>query len=197
MKPILALLLVMTGLSAHSSVLGTNGFIEPYAGYRSENIKLTDMTSTITELKASNPSLGLKIGYRSFIGVDLNLVGELSRGSVSFSNQPGKSNYSHKSAGVQLGVNALGLVKMYLGSMFLNDFTVDDSASLPGFTLSGPSYHAGVQFKFFPFISLGLQYSLNQFNTIKGTAYAAGDKLETYYSKNDTQDYSIYLSTSF
>ena len=137
------------------------------------------------------------MGYRSFIGVDLNLVGEISSGSATISGLPEKNNYSHKSAGVQLGVNALGLVKMYLGSMFVNDFTVDDSSLVPGFTLSGPSYHAGIQFKAFPFLSLGLQYTLNQYNTVKGTAYGAGDKLETYYSKNDTQDYSIYLATSF
>ncbi|MEQ1723877.1 MAG: hypothetical protein ABL930_11930 [Pseudobdellovibrio sp.] len=191
------LLILLVTKFAHAGVLGNSIFIEPYAGYRSENIKLTDLVSASTEIKASQPNFGLKLGYRSMLGIDLNLAGEYFSGSASVSGQTDNSKFSHKSASVQLGVNALGLVKMYLGTAFINEFTLEDTSSLTGFKLSGPSFHAGLQFKMFPFLNLGLQYNLNQYKTIEGTAYATGDKVETYYSKTDSSDYSLYLSTSF
>jgi hypothetical protein len=190
-------LAMLISSNAYASLFGPSVFIEPFLGYKSENIKLTDLTNTVTQIKTASPSLGLKLGYRSMVGVDINLYGETTSGAAEISGLSENSRFSHNTAGVQLGVNGLGLVKMYLGSSFVNDFKLEDSSVLPGYTLSGPSYHAGVQFKFHPRFSLGAQYTLNQFNTIKGTAYAAGENLETYYSKNDTQDYTIYFSTSF
>ena len=172
-------------------------FIEPFIGYRSESIKLTDYTNTTTEIKAYQPSFGIKLGYRSVIGIDLNLAGETSSGLASVSSQVEKNKFTHATASVQLGVNALGLVKMYLGSSFLNEFTLENSSTLQGYKLSGPSFQAGLLFKFFPVVNIGLQYSLNKYTTIVGPAYVADSKTETYYIKNETQDYSIYLSTSF
>lgn len=172
-------------------------FIEPFIGYKSETIKLTDFLNSVTEIKTAEPSYGVKLGYRSLVGIDLNLAGEISTGQASVSSQIEKSKFSHTNASIQLGVNALGLIKMYLGSSFLNEFNLEDSSSLQGYKLSGPAFHAGLQLKFFPLISLGLQYNLNQYNSIVGANYIGDSKIETYYSKNDTQDYSIYLSTSF
>lgn len=192
---ILALLLVTN--FAQAGVLGNSIFLEPFAGYRSENIKLTDLALSTTEISASQPSFGLKLGYRSLMGIDLNLAGEYFSGSATVTGQSAKSKFTHTTASVQLGVNALGLVKMYLGTAFVNDFKLEDSTALPGLKLSGPSFHAGLQFKVFPLLNLGLQYNLNQFNKVYGTAYTSGDKTETYFSKTDSQDYSIYLSTSF
>jgi hypothetical protein len=191
------LLLLLLSNFAHAGTLGNSFFIEPYAGYRSENIKLIDLVSVATEIKASQPNFGLKLGYRSQLGIDLNLAGEYFSGSASVSGQTVNSKFSHKSASAQLGVNALGLVKMYLGTAFINEFKLEDTSSLNGFKLSGPSFHAGLQLKMFPLLNIGFQYNLNQYKTIEGTNYAAGDKVETYYSKTDSSDYSIYLSTSF
>lgn len=190
-------IVMLLSSSAYASLFGPSVFVEPFLGYKSETIKLTDLTNNVTQIKTASPSFGLKLGYRSMVGVDLNLYGEMTSGSADISTLAEKSNFSHKTAGVQLGVNGLGLVKMYFGSSFLNDFTLEDSSLQQGFTLSGPSYHAGVQFKLHPMASLGVQYTLNQFNTIKGAAYPSDEKLESYYSKNDTQDYTIYLSTTF
>ena len=172
-------------------------FIEPSIGYKTESIKFTDLTNSKTEIRATQPSLGLKLGYRSAIGIDLNLGGEVSSGNASITSQTETNKFSHKVGTVQLGVNALGLVKMYLGTAFLNEFNLEDSASLPGFKLNGPSFHAGLQYKLFSFMNLGLQYTLNQYNTIEGVAYTTGTKSETYFNKIDAQDYSFYLSTSF
>lgn len=172
-------------------------FFEPYVGYKSESIKLTDLLNTKTEIDATSPDFGLKLGFRSALGIDLNIAGEFSSGNASISLQPEKNKFNHKTASVQLGVNALGLVKMYLGSTFLNEFTLEDSSSLLGFKLSGPSFHAGLQYRLFSYLNLGLQYSLNQFNSIEGTAYSGSTNTESYFSKIDAQDYSFYLSITF
>lgn len=173
-------------------------FIEPYLGAKTETIKLTDLASSTSEIKATNvPTIGLKLGYRSLMGIDVNLAGETTSGQATVSNQPEQIKFSHTMGVLQLGVNALGLVKMYLGTSFRNEFTLEDSPGLQGFKLSGPSYQAGLQLKLFQMINLGLQYNLHQFTTVTGPAFAADNKLETYFLKNDSQDYSIYLSTSF
>ena len=173
-------------------------FVEPYLGAKTETIKLTDLAISTLEIKSSSvPTLGLKIGYRSQMGIDLNLAGETTSGQATVSGQAEKIKFSHIIGALQLGVNALGLVKMYLGTSFQNEFTLDDSPGLQGFKLSGPSYQAGLQIRLFQSINLGLQYNLHQFTTIAGPAYAADNKLETHFLKNVSQDYSIYLSTSF
>ena len=188
-------ILSMISLASHFAMAGL--FAEPFVGYNSATIKLTDLLTTTTEIKASQPSFGLKLGFRSPIGIDINLAGETTSGQASVSSLVEKNKFTHNSASVQLGVNSLGLVKMYLGSSFLNDFTLDDSSSLQGFKLSGTAFQAGLQFKFFPYMNLGVQCNLNQFSIITGPAYGTDSKVETYYIKTDAQDYSIYLSTSF
>lgn len=173
-------------------------FIEPYLGAKTETIKLTDLAISTLEMNSTSvPTIGLKIGYRSLMGIDLNLAGETTSGQATISGQSEKIKFSHTIGAVQLGVNSLGPVKMYLGTSFQNNFTLEDSPGLQGFKLSGPSYQAGLQLKLFRSVNLGLQYNLHQFTTITGPAYAANNKLETYFLKNDSQDYSIYLSTSF
>ena len=192
MNNIIILTLLFVTKLAHA-----NFFIEPFIGYKSETIKLTDFLNTTTEIKSTQPNYGLKLGYRSITGIELNLAGELATGQAKISSQTEKNKFAHTTASIQLGVNSLGLIKMYLGSSFMNEFNLEDSSSLPGFKLSGPSFHAGLQFKFFPLVNIGLQYNLNQYNTVVGPAYTMGPKIETYYNKNDTQDYSLYLSTAF
>ena len=185
------------GVQANAGILGNSFFLEPYLGYKTENSKLTDLVGNTLEIKTAVPNLGLKMGFRSMVGIDFNLYGDISQGKADISTLPEKNNFSKKSAGVQLGVNSLGFAKMYLGTSFLNDFTIEESSQMAALTLSGPSYHAGIILKAFPIVNLGLQYNLNQYNKITGANFTAGDKLDTYYSKVDTQDYSIYLSATF
>lgn len=193
MKAFLIFILIFSADFAHAGY-----FFEPYLGLKTETIKLTDLASATTVINSSNiPTLGLKFGYRSLMGIDLNLAAETTAGQATVSNQTDKIKFSHAMGVIQLGVNALGPVKMYLGSSFQNDFTLDDSSGLQGFKLSGPSYQAGLQLKLFQQLHLGLQYNLHQFSTITGPNYAANNKLETFFLKNDSQDYTIYLSTSF
>lgn len=189
-------LILITLLFANSKAFAVF-FTEPYLGYKSESIKLTDLSNSRTEISTAQPNFGLKLGYRSNVGVDINISGEFSSGTAKVSTLTEQPKFTRALHSIQLGVNALGPVKMYLGTALTNEFKLEDSASLQGFKLAGPSYHAGVLFRLFTFMNLGLQYNLNQYNTIEGANYNSGNKTETYYNKIDNQDYAFYLSTTF
>lgn len=197
MKHMFLVLSLFFSLQAYAGILGNSLFFEPYIAYKVENTKLTDLLNNTSEIKTTAPSLGIKIGFRSMAGVDLNLYGEITQGKAEITNFNEPNNFSKKTAGAELGVNSLGIIKMYLGTSISNDFTIEKSDQTQAFTVSGPSFHTGLLFKAIPFVNLGLQYNLNQYNTIKGDAYIADEKLETYYSKVDTQDYSVYISSTF
>jgi len=171
--------------------------LEPSIGFRNETIKLTDLSQNETRLKASSPIYGLKFGYRSPIGVDVNLGYGYTNGKMEISGDSEKSKFSHQTASAQLGINALGGMKIYLGYAFLNEIKLDGTSSLEAFKLSGPAYIVGLQFKVFSYVNLGAQYNLNQFNKITGPAYSLGDDTEKYFTKIDSQDYSINLSLDF
>jgi hypothetical protein len=179
------------------ALMGTPLMFEPSIGYRNESLKLTDLSKQETQFKSALPVYGLKVGYRSLIGVDLNLAGEYSKGQIEVTGLTEKSDSTHQSASAELGVSALGLLKIYLGYSFMNEFKIENSHSLQGFKLSGPAYLAGLQLKLFPSINLGMQYNLNQFNKISGSAYTLNDSTESYFSKIDSQDYNIYLTLTF
>ena len=179
------------------AAMGSSFFVEPSVGYRNETIRLTDLSNQETKMKSALPVYGLKLGYRSLIGVDLNLAADYSKGKLDISSIPEKSDYLHQTASLQLGVNALGLLKIYLGYAFLNEIKVDDNKLLPGFKLSGPAYLTGLQIRIFPFISLKTQYNLNQFNKISKTTYTLNNSTEKYFNKINSQDYSLYLSLTF
>lgn len=187
----------MCSSAGHAGILGNSFFVEPQLSYKTESIKLTDLSSVLTEIKSSHPSLGFKLGYRSMIGIDLNLFYDYASGNADITGITEKNKFSHTSTSIQLGVNSLGLVKMYLGAALSNEFKVDESLSVQSFKLKGPAYHAGIQIRLMTYANLGLQYNLNQFNKVEGQAFSIDDKTETYFSKIDTQDYAVYLSTTF
>lgn len=188
------LILIVTSINfAYASSL----LLEPSIGFRSETIQLTDLSQNETKFKSATPIYGLKVGYRSPIGVDVNLAYDYSNGKMQISGDEERMNFSHQTASAQLGINALGLMKIYLGYAFLNEIKLDEIPSLSAFKLSGPAYLVGLQFSLFPYLSLGTQYNLNQFNQITGSAYTVGDDTEKYFTKIDSQDYSIYLSLNF
>lgn len=171
--------------------------LEPSIGFRNETIHLTDLSQVETKLKSSSPVYGLKLGYHSPMGVDVNLAYDYSNGKMEISGDDEKSKFSHQTASAQLGINALGTMKIYLGYAFLNEVKLDGTSSREGFKLSGPAYLVGLQFKVFSYVNLGAQYNLNQFNKITGSNYTLGDDTEKYFTKIDSQDYSINLSLDF
>lgn len=190
-------LLFFISFQAQASLMGSTLFIEPSLGYRTETIKLTDKSNVDSQIKMATPVYGLKIGYRTALAIDLNLAGEYSSGKADVSPNIEKNNFSHKTVSAQLGINALGLMKIYLGYAFLNELQLEEGLLNPGFKLSGPAYIAGIQYRLFSSVFLGAQYNLNQFNSISGTTFTAGDRVDQYFNKLDLQDYSFSLSTSF
>ena len=140
---------------------------------------------------------GLRLGYQSPLGIEINLAGDYSSGSAQIDPQNVKNDFTHKTAAVQLGVSALGLFKIYLGYGFMNEFELKDSNTYQGFKLTGTTYQAGVQFKLLPFISLGAQYNVNDYKNIEGAGYTLGNSTDTYFNKIDVQDYAIQAIISF
>lgn len=191
------LTVLLVSSQTYAGVLGSSVFIEPSLGYKVENTKLTDLAATVTEIKTAAPAFGLKLSYRNASGVELALGGEYVKGSASISNLTDKNEFSKSTAGLSIGVNSLGFVKMYLGASFHNEFIIAQSDQTQETKLNGPSYQAGLIFRVLPTLNLGFQYNLNQYNKVKGNAYLLGENIESYYSKVDTQDYSIFISTAF
>lgn len=194
MKAVFTLLFFLGAASVSAAAAAGSLLLEPSLGYRSETVQLTDLGQIETKLKTSSPIYGLKFGYRSPIGVDVNLAYDYSNGKMEISGDQEKSKFTHQTASAQLGINALGLMKIYLGYAFMNELKLEETLSRTGFKLSGPAYLVGLQFKIFQYMNLGFQYNLNQFNQITGPAYANGDDTEKYFTKIDSQDYSINLS---
>lgn len=194
-------LLLICGLlamqNAQAGILGSLFFVEPYVGYKTENTQLTNYANLQTDIKTTTPAFGLKLGIRSPIGVDVAIYGEYVTGQASITGLTEKNKFHKSSSGGQLSVNSLGFIKMYIGTTFTNTFTVEESNQLSEFTLKGSCYNVGLLLRALPYLNVGVQYNLNQYSEISGAGFTNGDKLDTYYSKVDNQDYMIYLSSVF
>jgi hypothetical protein len=183
--------------NAQAGILGNLFFVEPYLGYKTENTQLTNYANLQTDIKTTTPAFGLKLGIRSAIGVDIAIYGEYVTGQAGITGLNDKNKFHKSSSGGQLSVNSLGFIKMYIGTSFTNTFTVEESNQISEFSLKGSSYDVGLLLKALPYLNIGVQYNLNQYNEISGAAFTNGDKLDTYYSKVDNQDYMVYISSMF
>ncbi|MBC7466914.1 MAG: outer membrane beta-barrel protein [Bdellovibrio sp.] len=190
----ISFLLVISGaLTAQAEVL-----FEPSVGYRTESLKLTNKnTNAETKVTMATPVYGLKLGYRSPLGVDVNLAGDYSAGKAKYTVLEEQNSFTHTTLAAQLGISAMGLMKIYLGYGFSNELKIDAGPLNSDMKLKGNAYQAGLQFRISQWFSVGAQYSLNQFNSIEGTNYAAGSSPDLYYSKVDSQDLSLTLSLIF
>lgn len=195
--PKLFIIATLFSAQAKAGILGQSVFMEPYLGFKTENTKLGALLSPAMEIKSSAPYAGLKLGYRSLSGIDLNLYAELTKGKARIDTLADQNDFTKSTAGIQLGINSLGHIKMYLGTSFQNEFKIESSSQTQAYAMSGPSYHAGLLVKLVPYLNLGVQYYLNQYSKITGAGYTAGEDLDTYYSKVDTQEYSLYVSSTF
>ncbi len=177
--------------------IGSGYFVEPSVGYRTELIKLTDLSNQQSQVKMVTPSYGLKLGIRSAAGIDINLAGDYSSGQAEQTPLIEPNRFSHKMAALQLGINAMGAMKIYLGYAFLNELQIEKGTLNSDLNLKGPAYQAGIQLRLLPLFTIGAHYNLNQFDHVSGTSYIAGNKIESYFNKLDSQDYSFNLSLTF
>ena len=145
----------------------------------------------------ATPVYGLKIGYSSPLGIELNLSYDYSSGKAEIDSAMEKNDFTQSTASAQLGVSALGVLKIYLGYGFMNDLKIKEGLTASDMNLKGQAYQAGLQFKVLPRIMLGLQYNINQYKTVSGRDFVLGEKIDVYFNKVDSQDYSVSLSASF
>ncbi len=172
-------------------------FFEPGVGYRSHSLKLTDLANGTSEIKMASPVYGLRVGYSSLTGIDINLAYDYSSGTAELKPANEKNKFTQSTAAVQLGVSALGALKIYLGYGFTNELKIAEGLTTSDINLRGQAYQAGLQFKLFTMVMLGLQYNLNQYKTVEGKSFTNGEKVDSYFNKLDSQDYSLSVSTSF
>lgn len=196
-RTVLIFFFTLVSSTLTSTASASNYFFEPSAGYRSHTLRLTDFSNAETKITMTAPVFGARLGVRSMMGIDLNLAYEYMAGKAEYFPLLEKNNFSQKTAAVQLGINALSLLKIYLGYGFMNELNIEPGLLNSDVNLKGASYQAGLQFKLLSSIELGLQYNLNQFKKIAGKNFMASDLVETYYNKVDSQDYSASLSIVF
>lgn len=191
------LLFLSLSLFLFSKPTSAEVLFEPFVGYRTESMTITTTSNIDTKLSSTHPSFGLRFGYQSPLGIELNLAGEYSSGQMSITPDNTKSDFTHQTVSAQLGVNAMGLLKIYLGYGFMNDFKLGDPSTISGFTLKGTSYQAGVQIKLLPYLSVGAQYNINDYKTIEGAAFTSGPEIEKYFNKIDVQDFAAQVTINF
>ena len=172
--------------------------IEPSVGYRQETLKTTTISQTESQLKLNAPTFGLKLGFASPIGISFDISGQQTSGKAS--SEPAvneEPEFSHTVGSAQVGVSAMGILKIYLGYIFSSELDIKSTPSAEGFKMKGPGYQAGLMTFPFPRVGLGLQYSVHKFNEISGTNYTTGHEVKNYFEKIDNQDVSATLSILF
>ena len=174
--------------------------IEPVLGHRQETLKLRTLTGTESELKASGLSYGLNIGLSTPAGISVDVSGlqmnVKAQPSPSWPNEE-KPDFLHTTAALQIGVSAIGLLKIYLGYGPYSQLQVSSISPLSSYTMKGSLYQVGLATQLFSKLSLGIQYNVHQFKKISGAAYTQNSDPKTYFDKIDTQDILAYLSYSF
>jgi len=173
-------------------------FIEPFLGQRQEKIQFTDLTATNFEYKTSGLTYGLNAGVTTATGIFFNLSGSQFKAKAETTpTQSDTPEFTHNNAALQVGVSAMGLLKIYLGYMLLNEVEIKTQSPFSSFKLKGPGYQVGLSLTLISRLSLGLQYNIHQFNDISGASYASGNDTKTYFNKVDSQDIFAYLAYSF
>lgn len=181
-----------------SSISNAVFMIEPSLGYRQETLKMTSTTQVQSQLKLNAPTYGLKLGFASPIGISFDISGQQTSGkAVSDPTTSEEPQFSHTVGSAQVGVSAMGILKIYLGYIFLSELEIKSTSLAEGFKMKGPGYQAGLMTFPFPRVGLGLQYNVHQFNEVSGTNFTSGTDIKNYYEKIDVQDISATLSILF
>ncbi len=172
--------------------------IEPSAGYRQETVKLTDLSQVESQIKINSPVFGLKLGFTNAFGISFDLAGSRSSGKADLTPVVAiPPDYSHTVGSVQIGVNAMGLLKIYLGYVVFDELELQSNSSFQGYKFKGQGFQAGLMTFPLPRLGLGFQYNVHQFKEISGTNFNLGPDLKNYYTKVDVQDISATLSFLF
>lgn len=190
-RNLLVLLITTSCLNAQADFF----IFEPGIGQKDETLKLTNLLEQESKYKLKGLVTTLKLGIRSPSGVSLVLAGEYSKGQADIEPAPTeKPDFSHLVAGFQVGVQAMGAMKIYLGYAPHNELELKDAGAFSGFKLSGNTYQAGLMFYPFTFLGLGAQYNIHQYKEVSGSQFNSGKDVKTYFDKIDSQDLSFLLA---
>ena len=172
--------------------------IEPSAGYRQETIKLTDLLQNQAQIKINSPVFGLKLGFTNAFGISFDLAGSRSSGKADLTPTVAiPPDYTHAVGSAQIGVNAMGLLKIFLGYVVFDELELQSNSSFQGYKFKGQGFQAGLMTFPLPRLGIGLQYNVHQFKEISGTNYTLGPDIKNYYDKVDVQDVAATLSFLF
>jgi hypothetical protein len=186
------------GITALSNTSLAVFIIEPSLGYRQETIIATDLLQNETQIKITDPVYGLKMGFTNGLGISFDLAGSLSQGNAEMTpSVQEKPEYTHTMGSAQVGVNAMGILKIYLGYSLMDELEIKTNTSIQGYKLKGQGFQAGLMTFPLPRLGLGIQYNVHQFKEITGAAYTNGSELKNYYDKLDVQDISANFSFLF
>jgi hypothetical protein len=171
---------------------------EPMAGYQFQNLKLVDLTNSSQEFKTDGTVFGAKLGLRTPIGISLDLVGTYSNGTAkstpSLTQNP---DFTQLVGSLQLGVSAMNIMKLYLGSIFSSEYQIKANSFTSGMKLSGVGYQAGIILFISKNWAFTVNYNLHQFKKVAGETYNAGDDIKTYFTTHDLSDLSTFISYTF
>ena len=185
MKKVLATIAVVFGMS---SLAQAGMLIEPYLGYEMGDLKRQEKTEAEFTDKSSGTSFGLRLGYK-FLLPWVALDYTSGSGKLK-TDDPGKvdSDYKKYSLGGTVGVD-LPLIRGWVGYGFQNDLQIDDPTNDVKF--KGTYTKFGVGLGFIPFVSLNVEYKINNFDKLdyNGTEYKVDDQFDTL--KHDTVMISI------
>lgn len=191
-------IIISIALIAFTSIANSAIMFEPSLGYRQETLKTTNLSQVDSQLKMNAMTYGLKLGISSPIGISVDISGQQTSGKASSdpvtTEEP---EFSHTVGSFQVGVNAMGILKIYLGSIFMSELEIKSTSLSEGFKMKGPGYQAGLMTFPFPRVGLGLQYNVHQFKEVSGANFTNGTDIKSYFEKVDIQDVSATLSILF
>lgn len=164
MNKILVTLAVLFGVaSAQAGIL-----IEPYLGYESSAFKYANASSPSLEYtdKITGTGVGLRLGYKfliPWVALDYSMTtGKAKAGS------PTDVDYDASQTGIGAVIGAdLPLIRGWAGYGFSNDFVRKATSTTVETKLKGTYTKVGVGFKIIPFLSLNLEYKMNNVDKIE------------------------------
>ncbi len=196
MKKIFAVLAVMIGMSsaAHAGIL-----IEPYLGYETGDftykfVGAVDPTGTEYKDSLSGVSYGMRLGYKFLLPwIALDYTSGSGTDKVDSKFASSNQDFTRSSLAAVVGVN-LPLIRAWAGYGFSNELTLKGANGANDTKFKGTYLKAGVGLGFIPFVSVNLEYKINDIKKVDlGAGVGEQDKSVVYDStKND----SIMLSVS-
>lgn len=185
MKRILSIFAMAFGVS---SAAQAGIYLEPYLGYETGAVKQTDLTPTLTTVKTSGNTIGLRLGYKfllPWVALDYSTLSGKAKPDGGT-----ESDFTQNTLGVVVGAD-VPIVKPFVGYGFSNEATVKSDAG--DVKYKGTYMKAGFGLGFIPFVNVNLEYRINNYDKITAGGVEF-NKADIYQElKHDTVLISVSL----